>query len=75
VGMGAVFGGLLFLVLWISSRSSRGRLLIQDGVHCPGCGYNLKGNTSSVCSECGRPFTLEELDLAAQDLQPNSNQS
>jgi len=22
---------------------------------CPGCGYNLTGNTSGVCPECGAP--------------------
>jgi len=24
--------------------------------HCRGCGYNLTGNTSGVCPECGRAF-------------------
>ena len=25
--------------------------------HCPACGYNLTGNTSGVCPECGTPTT------------------
>jgi hypothetical protein len=24
---------------------------------CPGCGYNLQGNTSGICPECGRKTT------------------
>lgn len=37
---------------------------IQDGTLCPGCAYCLIGNTSSICPECGRPFTLAELKTA-----------
>ena len=28
--------------------------------HCPKCGYNLTGNTSGVCPECGTPCTTCE---------------
>ena len=24
-----------------------------DGIHCPHCGYNLTGNVSDICPECG----------------------
>ncbi|MFQ5500972.1 MAG: hypothetical protein ACE5EQ_01580 [Phycisphaerae bacterium] len=27
----------------------------NDFVHCPTCGYNLTGNVSGICSECGTP--------------------
>lgn len=26
------------------------------GVHCVGCGYDLTGNVSGICPECGRPI-------------------
>ena len=33
----------------------------QSPLLCPRCGYDLRGTTSGVCSECGRPFTRELL--------------
>ena len=27
--------------------------------HCTSCGYNLTGNTSGACPECGSPTTQE----------------
>ena len=39
------------LLLWLPELRR-----IRSGVppgHCSGCGYNLKGNESGVCSECG----------------------
>jgi MFS family permease len=30
------------------------RLVEDTAPCCPGCGYNLTGNTSGVCPECGR---------------------
>ena len=66
----AAVGGGLFVLLWIASRTSRGKLQIVDGTCCPCCGYNLVGNTTYICSECGQPFTLEELDITAADLEP-----
>ncbi len=38
------------------------RYLLQDGTLCPQCAYCLIGNESTVCPECGRPFTFDELD-------------
>jgi hypothetical protein len=26
---------------------------------CPACGYNLKGNVSGVCPECGKAFKTD----------------
>jgi hypothetical protein len=34
-------------------RRARGRL--RSG-HCPSCNYNLTGNTSGICPECGTPI-------------------
>ena len=65
-----VVGGSLLVLVWVASRGSRGKLQIVDGTCCPGCGYNLVGNTTYICSECGQPFTLEELDITAEDLEP-----
>ena len=41
----AVATGLLF---WTDRRAPKG--------HCQSCGYNLTGNTSGVCPECGTPI-------------------
>lgn len=46
----AVVGGLL---VW-SWRRGRRR---PDPVACRNCGYNLKGNVSGICPECGTPRT------------------
>jgi|GEM_PF-3336712 len=31
---------------------------LQHGTRCAGCGYNLQGNESGVCPECGRAIGL-----------------
>ncbi len=33
----------------------RGRLIRHPPGHCRKCGYNLTGNVSGVCPECGKP--------------------
>jgi hypothetical protein len=40
-----------------------GAFLAARDVPCPGCGYNLRGNTTSSCPECGTPLVLEDLLL------------
>ncbi len=67
-----IVGGSLLAIVWVASRTSRGKLQIVDGTCCPCCGYNLVGNTTYICSECGQPFTLEELAITAEDLDPIS---
>jgi len=41
-------------------RPWRRRRRRREG-HCPKCGYNLKGNVSGVCPECGRPPAKSEI--------------
>jgi len=41
----------LILVWWWLRLRLRGRI---DPTRCPHCGYNLTGNTSGRCPECGR---------------------
>ena len=44
---------LVTVVLVWRMRSARGA---PTHNHCLGCGYNLTGNLSGVCPECGRPI-------------------
>ena len=44
------------LVWMIRHRSKRSEL---EGARCTKCGYNLSGNTSGVCPECGTRFPRE----------------
>lgn len=37
---------------------------------CPGCGYNLRGNRTASCPECGREITLRDLPDATAPLSP-----
>ncbi len=45
---------------------------VKPGPYCPACGYCLIGSPRQICAECGRPFTLEELGITAEELIPNS---
>lgn len=50
----AVVVGLTGLVMWAVGRLIFGRLIIGDGTpQCRRCGYNLTGNVSDRCPECG----------------------
>jgi len=49
--LGLVLLPIALPTAWLWHRDRR---RIPPG-HCPGCGYNLTGNTSGVCSECGKP--------------------
>jgi len=71
-----LLGGLQLFVLYLVVRLiglAMVRLffvsvLIQSGGLCRGCGYNLTGNTSGVCPECGTPLdpTASSEPLQAQ---------
>lgn len=54
---GAVVGSVVGMGEWWAERASRRGSLadrrIREG-HCPFCDYNLTGNESGTCPECGR---------------------
>jgi hypothetical protein len=57
--LGAVWAGITWCL--IPSRWRRG----QPGrLRCVTCGYNLTGNVSGVCPECGRPVEKEHIENA-----------
>lgn len=60
LGWGAVYRVPLllvtaFLLILPAVRMLRTRARSERG-HCVKCGYNLTGNTSGACPECGEPF-------------------
>lgn len=56
-GMVVVASGVLALVVAVVSyRVARRSRRVVDGF-CFECGYDLTGNTSGRCPECGRPTT------------------
>lgn len=56
--------GPLMLLTYLVARTVflrlRWRLLKPDGRYCGDCGYDLTGNTSGLCSECGKPVEQVE---------------
>jgi len=60
-----------YAVCWCLVQSYDGPIELQDGNLCPACGYCLIGNTSQICPECGRPFSISEL-RASDDLSTGS---
>lgn len=57
----AMGGGLFLIIRYLHRRGARQELrakLRKSGVPvCLKCGYNLTGNTTGVCPECGEPST------------------
>ena len=45
---------------WVTLDWQRRKNL--EDQHCSNCGYNLTGNTSGVCPECGTPVPKESAD-------------
>ena len=35
-----------------------------QGIYCTTCGYNLTGNVSGVCPDCGQPIAAEPSDIS-----------
>lgn len=59
-------GWLLFrLVFWMLGY----RLVEVAPGQCSGCGYDLRGNKSMVCPECGRAFSFAELGVTAEEFR------
>jgi hypothetical protein len=50
IAIGATLMALLLIVPWLKSRRIRNRIAVGQ---CPACGYDLTGNQSGVCPECG----------------------
>lgn len=42
------------------------RVLATRSLACPSCGYDLRGNTTGSCPECGRRVTAADLAHAAR---------
>ncbi len=62
-----ITGGLMLTGASVShSLVSRMKRRHPSG-HCQSCGYNLRGNTSGVCSECGTPLSEEIKATRAND--------
>ncbi len=45
------------MAAWGICRAVRGRVFLQDGSLCGKCAYDLTGNESGVCPECGTPIS------------------
>ncbi len=50
-----IFGFPYAATRWILATVGRSRVAF-DPDHCTSCGYNLTGNLSGVCPECGTPI-------------------
>jgi hypothetical protein len=65
--------GLVAAGVWLAHQGwfrMRGhRILLQNGRLCPRCAYDLAGNTSMVCPECGTPFSFELLDTTRKEFE------
>ena len=56
--------GITTVLLWlIDYRLSRS----IPPLHCQDCGYNLTGNTSGICPECGTPIPDEMKENLTSD--------
>ncbi len=54
-----VYGLLVGYVSYIACVT---RPAMDDGIFCVKCGYDLTGNVSGRCPECGRPISLRVRD-------------
>ena len=54
---GVALLGVATVFYWVRDwRRRRGRSHDHTPIPCVSCGYDLTGNTSGVCSECGKPI-------------------
>lgn len=61
-------GGLVVGAILLAS--ARAYWPLREGPYCPRCGYCVIGVREHRCPECGRPFTLSELGVTAEELEP-----
>lgn len=54
--LGLIFGTPAFIIFWWrkSRREKRVEYHRKNGI-CVNCGYDLRGNTTGICPECGKP--------------------
>jgi hypothetical protein len=57
--LNAAFYGTLTYIVWASWRALRRWHRRRRPGHCVQCGYNLTGNTSGRCPECGAALSLK----------------
>lgn len=67
-GLDFAFMALFSLLLWLFTAFAV--VIYMDGVgthifDCPACGYNLTGNVSGACAECGQAIPQHVRDLIA----------
>lgn len=53
----------------IFGRMRRRYLILSGKLRCPMCEYDLRGNASMICPECGRLFTYEELEMTEAEFR------
>ena len=68
-----LFAGM-YTVTWHIIQMTLGPIVVQDGTLCPQCGYCLAGAESTVCSECGREFTFQELGTTKEEFEARKAQ-
>jgi hypothetical protein len=70
--MGGILGGTLTCGVCVAAGAiaepilDRFRLFVTDRF-CKGCGYDLTGNVSGICPECGRSITPRQNEI---DIEP-----
>ena len=57
-----VLGTIFYLAIQATAIASciQTKVTFKEG-HCHGCGYDLTGNISGVCSECGETVVIQEV--------------
>ncbi|MCG3137092.1 MAG: hypothetical protein HJJLKODD_00934 [Phycisphaerae bacterium] len=55
--------------IWVIRNNLGARTVITTQPECPCCGYQLIGNRSKVCPECGRAYSYSELGVTAEEFE------
>lgn len=62
--------GVMIILLHYTGRRDALRMRFDSAPHCRNCTYNLTGNLSGICPECGTPTLLGPQE-AAETLDPH----